>query len=1768
MSVSVTVHEIRPPSPIADALRNPLDDLETVRKAANEKLRIRRLVQVRQQSKELAAKVRQGYQQAKEKELAKIEKTKRDELQAWKRQQIRHLQTEYARCVSEVGEAHKAAEAAEECAVWFEEKRAAQQAVALQRGRQAEETVARERDRKEAANEAKKKKKYVPSKSIAVQTAIIPEPEPIPGPSKSHAQELPTGPTSTLSPFEQFRLTKGKSSLAKERTVASLTISSDSEDDELCDITGRADKENVPAAGKRYSATDFTSPSADGQSVPPQRLKPFTQISDLIQQRRQQRQDDRQPTMSKGPGQRPYGSCGMQKVVQFDDVSEYNTLSFPTSSVMTNDDALHPAPRVPETDDELPRKVAPQPKASNHEKPIVKRGKAALPTEARRTSSCGPTSGSSVSYGAETKVQYYDHNTRFRKEYDQPIAFVRREERREDERSAMEEANRYEKLQQELANARSIPIVDRGKPALEKQQIRKDYEKLSHELDHLTREQNRLKSLAGPSKSHPTEAVIKQKAAARQRKASEVIENLLRQRSLVTCPVVRQPHDDSARATVHPAAINVAEGSRIANVSSDSCASIVLGTFERPAIPLPVDKAPGVDIGDASGLDKITQLKALLEQLNEQRKLLTVEIDKATTKVALDAERTAENGGHRTAVVELEKLKRRQEELNAQQQLLQQREREVEALGRELREKMAILDRKKRPGDDKEKEVASKRNTHAKLPTVHVAAKGQKDKIEVEVEQPSTASTVDSGSSSGEVSAISGSEIPVKIIITVNEKPTSKKLKHKKKNKILNKSQKKVSIELESSDPPPAKPTIAEHTKETKTTVKQVTEGDFSLGSTSTSSTIYRTLPPKIGQLKINNLLGELQPERGHSSRPVPGKPKHQLRKRDTNIAAVPPTTGRHAARPGTNLNPHLMRYIVRLLGMSHQSIDQLGVSSSTVSTPNASVVNVSANRSGGTVVEPTNNDLERSARLRKFIDDNYNFLQEIDDTLRRHSDQSANSSSGAERNERSTIEGDRNDTIDPEVSRVEDVWMSTLRRREHAMRKSNDKKDEGRDKTDASKPKTNKKVSEKATTETPMSLLIPAPISAVAEQPIVAPIQPPRPRSFGTPIQTRAQEPTVKATSLKSILKSPKRDPPTRVAKIITPQGHVEVINLSDHEEQEILERYSQLTERGSQRIAELSQMISQVREEKRRLIEDSLSSFEQQESSTKYMDLPPVIGRPSNMVSSDAPAAAPVHSPAVPVAQPILSPPMPSAALLDDPVSEEIDNIISSKQIGLSKDSGIAMSRPLTASDIRESPSEEGSQVKEPPPFEPFLKDIPKPPGGECALAWKVSHAVTRRSQPAPAPPVAITRYSPHLEEAPMHELSTIPEVETPAAATTKANVSSLSVSGPDRPSDGRAEQVLIEARNKLLTEAAAEDLSVPDLGYDRFPVFEEYVRQTETEKAPTNDTVDLRLNVTGEQTLTNLLQYRRFAGPAPAFDITEDHAGSTSEANGSDGTLPDVVAELRKLNIVIKPFDHSLDDSNRSTPFSDQASGQQEPPMQKVPVMNPPPASGGSEDPAELMELLSTSLGPDLQRIPGLQWLSSMLRRHQQRQQQHPPGTDNSSTSSSMSLVEAVKDRRQSLQLQETDGDCGKPLNLTKFIQRELLIRTLQPSLSSSPISHSTLLHSLLDLSNVTSSGGGTPSPMGELLSHTQASDRNVQRTSTPVASKSITSGTSGHPRGTLTGGDSAGQEGISNVTTGGALFSSESRISSVHWSSSSGSSEGKLAISDVRLERKTQ
>ncbi|XP_053669730.1 uncharacterized protein LOC128720109 [Anopheles nili] len=1796
MSVSVTVHDIGPSSPI---VANPLADLEHVRKTAHEKLRIRRLVQVRQQSKQLAAKVRQNYQQAKVKELAKIEQTKREEVKAWKRQHVRQLQDEYARTVCEVGEAHRAAEAAEECAVWFEEKRATQQAVALQRGKAAEENAARERERKKAVRDAKmRKKSYVPSRSIAVQ-ASIPNVEPTAEEDPQSAvnaapNDVSSSTDVTLSPFEQFR------SIRKplEHTMPE-TIQREAKDQIYGPGTtvGQGDKENDPCSGKDYSATAFTSPSDFRPIAEPQRrLQPFTQITELIQQRRHRQLDTDEnrhqlPTQTISSGAR-CGVYGIQKTVQFDDMSD-NTLSFPTSSVLTNDDRpFSTAPGSPRKI--VPRKLVEQPKGHPvkvQEKELIstaKRGKVSL-----------PESSSSTSYGTSAKVQYYDYNTRYRKEYDQPVGFVNREERKLDDPSAMEEANRYEKLQQELANARSNLADDRGKPALEKQQTRKDYEKLSKELDNLTKAGNKLKSLAVPIKAPPSEALIKQKAEIRQRKANEAIETLLQQRALITCPVVPSQTDRRTAPVARPSVVNVAEKpshmrqsataecmeNRNKDASTDSCTSIVLGTFERPGIPLPTDELGPKDGG---GMDKIEQLKKLLHQMQEQRQLLMEEIARETAEESSKKQQSDGANGNvatKQEIARLERMKQRQEELIEQQRLLQEREREVEELDRQLREKLSMLRLKKQAQDTVQMKTAKKDTQKApkQQQQVQVETRGNKGAIDVDVIQPSSSTTSESTSGLDSYEAVQTrtGDAPVKIIIMVNDKGTPSKRKHKKKLLQKKRSPAKVGVEkIEEQlrqppemvvNPPPVRKEPIQVRKLKKGVPSKVME--ISPGSTSTTSTVYRTLPPKIGSLKINNLLPQPQPAVDIQTRQsvpectVGSGPKHLLQKtaNKMNIAV-----GNKRAK-GENLNPHLLKYIVRLLGMSRQSIDQLGVSSTSVSTPNASVVNVSTNAGTRSDVAPNEQEAERLDRLQRFIDENYNFLQEIDETLKRSdqstlgsSDRSGTSAAG------SSLINDVQLT-DGDVSRVQDVWMKTLRRRERIKQKqqqetlhttekivgNSQKKNDAMQKstkgdvsgvqplTDTRKRKNHSTVNEDVRLTTDQQ-------SSSARQPVI-----------------------VREGSLKSILKSPPRDASSKVAKIITPQGHVEVINLSDREEQKVLEHYSQLKECSNQRITELSEMINQVREETRRLVEDSLSSFEQQES-TKYMDLPTTISAGGQPHKHATVAAPPVveKDPCEGVVAASSGPPS-NVPLGEDLVSEEIDNIFSSKQIGLSKDSGIAMSRPLTASDIRESPSEEGSQGREPLPFEPFFKDIPKP----ASIAVSGSHAglkpltqVASGSIRRAAPPIAITRYSPQMDEVPMHELSTIPEVDTSAVATSKVNeVSAQSLSVDN---SNPAQQTLIEARNRLLLND-----TVPDIGYDRFPKYEEYVRNTvgdvalvRVELEKTTEHTDkgelLRLDMTGDRE-PDRLQYRSYPLPAPPFDITEE-ANATLEPrpNGtdvaaskssSDASLPDVVTELKKLNINL-PFNNSLDNSNRSTPLSEAQENQPA-------TMRPRPSHQGVRNDATEAQLnqLSESLAPDLEELSGLRWASSMLKRHQlgrkQQLEQHSSG------SSPISLVEA-KPNSSDATMENDISDTGKPPKLAEFISRQLMMRTHSDLLSGSSASssQSSLHRVLLNMSHSNNSNTYS-SPARELLLHTPTDAKSVHRTSTPVAvSKSTASGSSAR----------LGVEDVTELATNrtdAVLFSGESQLSSVHWNSSSPSSsemqlpEHRLTAPDVRLERQS-
>lgn len=104
-----------------------------------------------------------------------------------------------------------------------------------------------------------------------------------------------------------------------------------------------------------------------------------------------------------------------------------------------------------------------------------------------------------------------------------------------------------------------------------------------------------------------------------------------------------------------------------------------------------------------------------------------------------------------------------------------------------------------------------------------------------------------------------------------------------------------------------------------------------------------------------------------------------------SNQAAAKPTKASSKATTMTNTvqETPLAHYITRLLGMSQQSIDQLGVSSSSsIATPTDSVIDVPENMSSAVI------DRQHLNRIQMKIDENLRFSKEVDDSFKQSKNQ------------------------------------------------------------------------------------------------------------------------------------------------------------------------------------------------------------------------------------------------------------------------------------------------------------------------------------------------------------------------------------------------------------------------------------------------------------------------------------------------------------------------------------------------------------------------------------------------------------------------------------------------------------------------------------------------------------------------------------------------------------------------------------------------------------
>lgn len=639
---------------------------------------------------------------------------------------------------------------------------------------------------------------------------------------------------------------------------------------------------------------------------------------------------------------------------------------------------------------------------------------------------------------------------------------------------------------------------------------------------------------------------------------------------------------------------------------------------------------------EINNLVKVERLKDLLEKINHQKRLILNELEKGEDVPGPDLERVLEC---------LKKLEQEKATLDVQsneklKKLEELNEREQKVLEREIRLENRL------------RELFNKQQ-----------------KKEKELSIPATSTTSSESSESKKIVVP-----PVEIIIKVQ--PTKSPFRKKKSIRCLD------TLSKQPGKVYPKTPIKKKaHQEAMPTDIPTVTNASKPSSKTSTEA-------------PIRPILKRLQEDDSSSTsyRSIPDQLRDAV---DSEIPNVPstkelPTKSR---KPHHKLNPALMHYITRLLGMNSNIGRQLNVDVSSVATPGSSTIDTSGNNSA-IIVEPTF-DADRMLKLQQFIDENYNFLNEVNETIE---------SVQAEQINDQRMDGIWRDALNKKKPRsVVSVTSGVKESVDRENRSAKDKNTRGVPSTSGSKVRPSSNES-KSTVR---------PVATKAQLPN-APIRP-----------TTSQQHPQPSTS-------------RRPNDIVRPTTQQESLMLSN---------YAEYTANCRKKIADLTQMMEQVRHEKLRLIENSLSSGEYN-NFTEYREIVQV------RASSDR---------------------KDSSSQRDDPPSEEINNILQkqTRPFGVSKDSGISGSRPVTSSDIRDSPdtraiSEENANV-----FQPIKTPKVKitTTEGESEVIKDMSLLIKKQQKPQ-RPPLSLKSFSPQIEKQhEPHELSAIAEIETPTAS--KVNI-----------------------------------------------------------------------------------------------------------------------------------------------------------------------------------------------------------------------------------------------------------------------------------------------------------------------------------------------------------------------------------------------------------
>ncbi|XP_016960246.1 uncharacterized protein LOC108031392 isoform X2 [Drosophila biarmipes] len=711
-----------------------------------------------------------------------------------------------------------------------------------------------------------------------------------------------------------------------------------------------------------------------------------------------------------------------------------------------------------------------------------------------------------------------------------------------------------------------------------------------------------------------------------------------------------------------------------------------------------------------------------------------------------------------------------------------------------------------------------------------------------------------------------------------------------------------------------------------------------------------------------------------------------------------PPT-----APPAEPLHPLVIQYVNRLLGMTRHSIDEMGMSSSYVATPSTSIINSSRNvtpcveaeteRTDRTHDDETVMNEQRIERVQTFIADNRSFINDLQDSIR--CQQQLQKEQQAQDKEKS-------------VRAFDQIWNKRLAKNLEDCQPNSKEKEQIRQKMQRQRenaPTQGEKIRQQQANE------------KVQQQ--RAPKE--KNNSGGISLSLPTDGVSGKTTS-----------------RFVTDKTKSQ--STSEESSARNMERYAQLTENCTQRIAELTELITKVREEKQRLVEVTLTSNSDGErQSTEYFELPTGQQQTRCRTMSDrSDSQTPSTSEALPLQK--------------------------NKPTAASRDSGIADSRPITAQ----------GQVNV--DLEPISLN-------------SSTQGNTARGR-VKAPPATIRRYSPQLNaEELAHELSTITEVETPGQSHI---VAATPVPKPFPSFDQYARE--------LKLDLARLDADQSQQLQSEFNELVQVISQR-TQGADYRQDADQHTLSPGElmrqlrvvndniQDFPKRREYlQKLMAKQPA-DQRELIDSASIEQDSSDSF--NVEQELRQRNILRSSFRRGNATDTTLTAQEVASSTRRE---SVAPVRNDPPNESGIDP------LSGSNFSSDAERRAQC-WHATMHQR-QQQVDELCSSTTTSSPERPARKPRLRGGQERSYRSKEDSSvqdasQIGRSLNLREFLTRELLKHQVHTGETSESSDESLRGHFLKSVLNSLSPSSNTQTP-GVGLSHATGATNDRQKTSTPVGS----------------------------------------------------------------------